>query len=70
MVSSNTFFNHRLELAVKDAFKNDNFNEIDQMLMKFYYLYQKSPKRLQELKRIAEAWEKLVPKPSKSYGTH
>ena len=39
------------------------------MLMKFYYFYQKSPKLLQELKHIAEAWEKSVPKPSKSYGT-
>ena len=41
-------FNHCLELAIKDAFQNDNFNKIDEMLMKFYYLYQKSPKRLRE----------------------
>ena len=39
------------------------------MLMKFYYLYQKSPKGLWELKCIAEAWEKSELKPSKSYGT-
>ena len=39
------------------------------MLMKFYYLYQKSPKHLGELKHMAEAREKSVPKPSKSYGT-
>ena len=38
-------FNH-LELAVKDAFKNKNFNKIVEMLMKFYYLYQKSSKHL------------------------
>ena len=63
-------FNHRFELAIKDASKNDNFNKIDERLTKVYYLYQKSPKRLLELKRIAEAWEKSVPKPSKSYGTH
>ena len=62
-------FNHCFELAIKDAFKNHSCNKIDEMLMKFYYLYQKSPKRLRELKRIAEAWEKSVPKPSKSYGT-
>ena len=62
-------FNHCFELAIKDAFKNINFNEIDEMLMKFYYLYQKSPKRLRELKRIAETWEKSVPKSCKSYGT-
>ena len=48
-------FNHRLELAIKDASKNDNFNKIDERLMKVYYLYQKSPKLLLELKRIAEA---------------
>ena len=63
------YFNYRLELAIKDAFKNDNFNKIDETLMNFYYLYQKSPKRLRELKHIAEAREKSVPKPSKSYGT-
>ena len=39
------------------------------MLMKLYYLYQKSPKRLHELKRMVDAWEQSVPKPSKSYGT-
>ena len=70
MASSDTPLQSPPELAIKDAFKNDNFNKIDEMLMKFYYLYQKSPKRLRELKRIAEAWEKSVPKPSKSYGTH
>ena len=32
-------FNHRLELAIKDAFKNNNFNKIDEMLMTFCYLY-------------------------------
>ena len=41
-------FNHCFELAIKDAFKNHSCNKIDEMLMKFYYLYQKSPKRLRE----------------------
>ena len=62
-------FNHRLELAVQDAFKPQRFKKINEMLMKLYYLYQKSPKRLRELKRMADAWEQSVPKPSKSYGT-
>ena len=31
-------FNHHLELTIKDAFKNNNFNKIDEMLKKFYYL--------------------------------
>ena len=35
------------------------------MLMKFYYLFKKYPKQLQESKHIAEIWELSVPKPSK-----
>ena len=37
--------------------------------MKMCYLYQKSPKRLRELQRMSEAWEKLVSRPSKSHDT-
>ena len=37
-------FNHRLELAIKDAFTTTTFYlNIDEMLTKLYYLYQKSP---------------------------
>ena len=36
-------FDHRLELSIKYAFKTDTFVKIDTMLMKLYYLYQKSP---------------------------
>ena len=63
-------FNHRLELSIKDAFKTDAFVKIDEMLMKLYYLCQKSPKRLRELKHMSEAWEKSVQKPSKNHGTY
>ena len=57
-------FNHRVELAIKDAFKNDiYFNKIEEILMRIYYLYQNSPKRLRELKCIAESYKKSVPKP-------
>ena len=36
-------FNHRLELALRDTFKDiKSFQMIDQMLMKIYYLYQNS----------------------------
>ena len=62
-------FNHRLELSIKDAFKTDAIVKIDEMLMKLYYMYQKSPNRLRELKRMSEACEKSLPKPSKSHGT-
>ena len=38
--------------------------------MKLYYLYEKSPQQLRELKHMSQAWEKSVRKPSKSHGTH
>ena len=39
------------------------------MLIKLYCLYQKSPKRLRELKTFGEIYERSIPKPYKSYGT-
>ena len=39
------------------------------MLCKLYYLYQKSPKRLSELRELSEAYDKTVPKPSKATWT-
>ena len=63
-------FNHRLELAIKDAFTTTTFyHNIDEMLTKLYYLYQKSPKRLQQLREFNDAYEKSIPKPTKAYGT-
>ena len=41
-------FNHRFELAIKDAFKGTFFGEIDTILLKLCYLYRKSPKGLRE----------------------
>ena len=38
-------FNHRIELALKYAFDTSPFADVDNMLMKLYYLYEKSPKR-------------------------
>ena len=49
-------FNHRLELAIKDAFKGTFFSGIDTMLLKLYYLYQKKPKKIKRVKRI---WRNL-----------
>ena len=64
------FFNHRLELAIKEAFTTGKFyHNIDEMLTKLYYLYQKSPKRLQQLRELNDAYEKSIPKPAKAYGT-
>ena len=54
-------FNHRLELALKDAFQDIKlFQMIDEMLMKIYYLFQNSPKRLRELKAFSNALEEAV----------
>lgn len=42
-------YSHRLELACKDVFSSQLFSSIDEMLLKLYYLYAKSPKKLLEL---------------------
>ena len=62
-------FNHRLELSVKDTFNGTFFKDIDNMLLKLFYLYRKSPKRLRELKAFGEMYDQSIPKPYKSYGT-
>ena len=62
-------FNHRIELALKDAFEKTFFSKIENMLTKLYYLYQKSPKRYRELKELSEAYEKTITKPAKAHGT-
>ena len=36
---------HRVALAVKDALKGTCFNLIDEMLLRLYYIYEKSPKK-------------------------
>ena len=43
---------HRLELAIKDALKGTTFDEIDDILLKLYYLNKKSPKKCRELAEI------------------
>ena len=47
-------FSHRLELACKDAFKSSLFTEIDDMLLRFFYLHKNSPKKMKELATIGE----------------
>ena len=39
---------HRLELAIKDALKDTTFNLINEMLLRLYYLYEKSPKKCRD----------------------
>ena len=43
---------HRLELAYKAAFSSSLFESIEQMLLRLYYLYEKSPKKSRELDDI------------------
>ena len=43
---------HCLELAIKDALKGTVFDEIDDMQIKSYYRYKKSPKKCKELTEI------------------
>ena len=63
-------FNHRLELATKDAFTTFTiYHNIDEMFTKLYYFYQESPKRLQQLRELNGAYEKSIPKQTKAYGT-
>ena len=43
---------HRLELAVKDALKGTAFDEIDEMLLRLYYIYENSPKKCRQLVEV------------------
>ena len=43
---------HRLELASKDSFSSGLFTSISDMLLRLYYLYSKSPKKIRELTDI------------------
>ena len=43
---------HRLELAYKAPFSSSLFESIEQMLLRLYYLYEKSPKKSRELEDI------------------
>ena len=40
---------HRLELAIKHALKESSFDLVDEMLLRLYYIYDKSPKKCREL---------------------
>ena len=62
-------FNHSLELAVKDIFHKTFFKEVNNMPLKLYYLYRKSPKPLRELKMFSKMHDHSISKLCKSYGT-
>ena len=41
-----------MELACKDALSSKRFKNIDEMLLRLYYLYEKSPKKCRELEDV------------------
>jgi len=43
---------HRLELACRDAFTSPLFSAIEDLLLRLYYLYEKSPKKTSDLASI------------------
>ena len=45
---------HRLELAIKDALCGTFFSTIDELLIRAYYLYAKSPKKCRNLEVVVE----------------
>ena len=48
---------HRLELACKDAFRSSLFSAVQEMLLRLYYVYEKSPKKSRELESIVSDLE-------------
>ena len=46
---------HRLELALKDALRQIFFVQVDEMLLRAYYLYEKAPKKCVELDEVVSA---------------
>ena len=57
-------YSHRLELACKDALTSPLFAEINEMLLRLYYLYKKSLKKSQELSAIVEDLKEVFLFPS------
>ena len=45
---------HRLELACKDAFCSPLFSFLQEMLLRLYYIYEKSPKKSRELATLVD----------------
>ena len=51
---------HRVELALKDALKHTAFDLIDDMLIRLYYIYEKSPKKCRELEEVISDLQQCV----------
>lgn len=60
---------HRLELAIKDAFKKTYMENVIEVLTLIYYFYKGSSKRNKEIKTIADVMDDHFLKPGKANGT-
>lgn len=66
---------HRLELALKDALSSTYFKEVDEALLRMYYMYEKSPKKMRGLDEIYKAYKETFDfaegslKPKRASGT-
>ena len=43
---------HRLELALKDVLQGTSFDDVDELLLRLYYLYENLPKKLRKLREL------------------
>ena len=60
---------HQVELSIADALKSTLFSEIDEILVKIYYLYKNSPKKMRQLTGLGETLEMAVSAPVRANGT-
>lgn len=47
---------HRLELSLKDALQGTVFDDVDEVLLRLYYLYENSPKKLRQLRELHDIY--------------
>ena len=45
---------HRLELSLRDGLSSQLFRSIEEILLRLYYLYEKSAKKVRQLKEVVE----------------
>lgn len=51
---------HCLELSVKDALKGTSFDLMDDMLLRLYYIYEKSPKKCRKLEEVIKDLQQFI----------
>ena len=66
---------HRLELVLKDALSSTYFKEVNEVLLRLYYMYKNSPKKMRGLYELHLAYKGTFPflegsvKPKRASGT-